>query len=107
MSWHDVGPLPPGVLQALENETAKMIARKERERLKLQDRLRREQLEKFREQQNEKAEEGEVRTAFCFCFSAVRSSREQQSEEVEEGVGEAAFPRFFAAVFAVPVLAHL
>ncbi|GAB4816506.1 hypothetical protein N2152v2_003552 [Parachlorella kessleri] len=39
--------------EALENETAKIIARKEKERLKLQDRLRREQLEKFREQQNE------------------------------------------------------
>ena len=48
-------------MQVLENETAKIIAKKERERLKLQDKLRREQLEKFREQQNVEAEMGEVR----------------------------------------------
>lgn len=51
---------PRAPTQALENETARIIAKKERERLKLQDRLRREQLEKFREQQNADAEAGEV-----------------------------------------------
>lgn len=58
-------PAPPrrAPAQALETETAKVIAKRERERLKLQDKIRREQLEKFREQQNADAEMGEVRGA--------------------------------------------
>ena len=38
------------------------MARKERERLRLQDKLRREQLERFRETANTDASKGEVRS---------------------------------------------
>ncbi|KAL6767714.1 hypothetical protein ACKKBF_B36355 [Auxenochlorella protothecoides x Auxenochlorella symbiontica] len=45
---------------ALPSEAAQLIARKERERLKLQDKLRREQLERVREEQNQDAAAGDA-----------------------------------------------
>ena len=51
--------LPPH-LQELESAMAREIARKERERLKAQDKLRREQLEMMRTTQNTDAAKGEV-----------------------------------------------
>ena len=53
-------PDPPP-LQALETAADREIARKERERLKVQDALRRQQLEKLRENQNADASKGDVR----------------------------------------------
>ena len=49
-------------VQALETEAARMVARKERERLKLQDKLRKEQIEKMRQQLNSDAAAGDVST---------------------------------------------
>uniref|UniRef100_A0A1D1ZWV1 Helicase ATP-binding domain-containing protein n=1 Tax=Auxenochlorella protothecoides TaxID=3075 RepID=A0A1D1ZWV1_AUXPR len=45
---------------ALPSEAAQLIAKKERERLKLQDKLRREQLERVREEQNQDAAAGDA-----------------------------------------------
>lgn len=50
-------------MQAIESATAREMARKERERLKQQDKMRREQLERFRETANTDASKGEVRRA--------------------------------------------
>ena len=57
-------PRLPRRPQAL-NEAARAVARKERERLKQQDRIRREQLEQMRTQQNADASKGEVRPSGC------------------------------------------
>ena len=54
-------PCSPACLQELESATAREMARKERERLRQQDKLRREQLERFRETANTDASKGEVR----------------------------------------------
>lgn len=62
---HGLGltPLPPpSPIQELESAAAREIARKERERLKQQDKLRREQLERMRMSQNQDASKGEVRS---------------------------------------------
>lgn len=53
--------LSNSIAQALPSEAAQLIAKKERERLKLQDKLRREQLERVREEQNQDAAAGDVR----------------------------------------------
>ena len=66
---HTLSPPPPRFsttphtppLQALETAADREIARKERERLKVQDALRRQQLEKLRENQNADASKGDVR----------------------------------------------
>ena len=54
-------------VQALENELAKEVAKKERERLKNQDKMKREQVEKLRQQLNTDAAAGEVRKHGRFC----------------------------------------
>jgi peroxiredoxin len=48
-------------LQEADNAAAKEIAKKERERLKLQEKMRKEQVEKMRSQLNTDAAHGEVR----------------------------------------------
>ena len=52
------------VQDALENEQAKKMAKKERERLKLQDKQKREQVEKMRQTLNADAAAGEVRQPY-------------------------------------------
>ena len=54
--------------EILENERAKDIAKKERERLRVQDKIRKEQVEKMREQINSDAAAGEVRLFFAWLF---------------------------------------
>lgn len=49
------------MMQDFESEAAKEVAKKERERLKLQEKAKKEQLEKMREQLNQDAAAGEVR----------------------------------------------
>lgn len=50
------------VVQALETEAAKEVARKERERLKLQEQQRKQQVEEMRMQMNKDASAGDVRS---------------------------------------------
>jgi hypothetical protein len=52
------------VVQALETEAAKEVARKERERLKLQEQQRKQQVEQMRMQMNKDASAGDVRDVF-------------------------------------------
>jgi len=52
--------ISPPRTQVLENEVAKAIAKKERERLKLQEKIRKEQVEKMRTHLNDEAAAGEV-----------------------------------------------
>lgn len=66
------------VVQALETEAARLVARKERERLKLQDKLRKEQIEKMRQQLNTDAAAGDVSGAAisaCLHHSACQLER--------------------------------
>lgn len=70
---------PARTLQVLD-AAAREVARKERERLKQQDKLRREQLERMRLQQNQDASKGEVRTssgAFVCLQAALRVAHTQ------------------------------
>ena len=70
---------PTHPLQVID-AAAREVARKERERLKQQDKLRREQLERMRLQQNQDASKGEVRTsssAFVCLQAALRVAHTQ------------------------------
>lgn len=49
------------MMQALESELAREVARKERERLKAQENQRKEQIESMRSQMNKEAMAGDVR----------------------------------------------
>lgn len=55
-------------MQALEDESRRAVSKRERERLKAQEKHRREQVEKMREQLNKDAALGEVRTAVFVFF---------------------------------------
>jgi hypothetical protein len=60
-------------LQELQSAAAREVARKERERLKQQDKLRREHLEHLRTQQNSDAAKGEVRAGARASLRRLRS----------------------------------
>lgn len=62
---------------ALDSANTREIARKERERLKAQDKYKKDQLEKLRAEQNVDASSGEVRLRLSFqaCTSLVGSAQ--------------------------------
>lgn len=62
---------------ALDSANTREIARKERERLKAQDKYKKDQLEKLRAEQNVDASSGEVRLRLNFqaCTSLVGSAQ--------------------------------
>jgi len=59
------------VVQALETEAAKEVARKERERLKLLEQQRKQQVEDMRMKMNKDASAGDVRCVFSLFETLV------------------------------------
>lgn len=80
-------------MQELESAAAREIARKERERLKQQDKLRREQLEKFRATANMDAAKGEVRSLRDGAFEPVVAKLAQGCQGAVHDPASMALPR--------------